>query len=181
MGAFIVRLDKPKNSSKGTHGWQVRVGGKRKYHSKLFSDNIYGSKGRALLAAEAYLDKYLKENPQYAQPSHPFSFREKLRSNNKSGVTGVGKSWGYPGWDKKKQYRMDFWYAFCPVGPKGQRNTWHKRFYVDTHGEAEARRLAIEFRKGWEKAAKEGKEALEAFFQREFYDKMTDNHLFGNY
>jgi len=180
MGAFIIRLDKPKNSAKGTHGWQVRVGGKRKYHSKLFSDNVYGSKGKALLAAEEYLNDYLKVHPQHAEPPRPHHFMEKtMMSNNKSGVTGVGKSWGYPGWDKKKQYKMEYWYAFCPIGPKGQRNTWRKRFYVNTHGDAEARRLAVEFRKGWEEAAKKGEAALKEFFQREFYDKMSYDRYFG--
>ncbi|HEY85627.1 MAG TPA: hypothetical protein G4N96_11025 [Chloroflexi bacterium] len=180
MGAHIVRIDKPKNSSKGTHGWQVRAGGKRKYHSKLFSDNVYGSKGKALVAAEGYLDQYVKKNPEHTEPPYPHHFREEgLMSNNKSGVNGVCRSWGYPGWDKKKEYRMDYWSAFCGVGPQGQRNSWHKRYYVNTHGEYEAKRLAIEFRKGWEEAIKEGEDALEEFFQREHFDKITYDNRFG--
>ena len=56
----IVRIDKPKDDPRhGTHGWQVRVGGKRGYHSRLFSDNTYGSKGKALVAAEEYLAEYI--------------------------------------------------------------------------------------------------------------------------
>ena len=180
MGAHIVRIDKPKNSPKGTHGWQVRAGGKRKYHSKLFSDNVHGSKGKALVAAEEYLDQYKKEHPDHVKPRRLHHFIEEgLMANNKSGVNGVFRGWSYPGWDKKKVYRMDYWAAFCSIGPQGQRNKWSKCFYVTTHGEEEAKRLAVEFRKGWEEAAVEGEEAIKEFFEREHFDKMTYDNRFG--
>ncbi len=69
MGS-IIRIDQPKdNSSKGTHGWQVRspTGSPKKYHSKLFSDNKLGGKQQALEAAQAYLKEYQEKNPYKAR------------------------------------------------------------------------------------------------------------------
>lgn len=181
--AHIVRIDCPKNSpTKGTHGWQVRVGGKRGYHSKLFSDNRYGSKGKALVAAEAYMEGYVKLHPEEdARRTLPFYTHFKngntVRSNNKSGINGVYRSHSYHGWDKSRTFKAYFWAAFCPIGPEGQRNRWFKRFYVDTHGEQEAKRLAIEFRKMWEEAAKEGEKALKDFFEREHFDQMRNSRF----
>ena len=89
---YIIRIDKPKNSVKGTHGWQVRVhtGVPKKYHSKLFSDQKCGSKGKALVAAEEYLAQYLKEHPEAPKmPVHVPYHRGRLSIRNKSGVTGV--------------------------------------------------------------------------------------------
>ena len=174
--AHIVRIDKPKNSTKGTHGWQVRAGGRRGYHSKLFSDNTFGSKGKALVAAEEYLRNYLKENPEMAtKPRGPFRQQfgsgKEVQANNTSGVNGVYRTHAYHGWDKKKEHKAFYWAAFCSIGPKGQKR-WTKRFYVDTHGETEAKRLAIEFRQGWEEAVKGGQRALDEFFDREFFDKQ---------
>lgn len=184
--AHIVRIDQPKNDpTKGTHGWQVRVGGSRGYHSKLFSDNVYGSKGKALVAAEEYLEQYLKDHPEEAQrrtkplwpPYRQFNNGKKVQANNKSGVNGVHKTYTYNSWDKKRKHKAWYWAAFCPIGPEGQRNRWFKRFYVDSHGDAEARRLAIEFRKMWEEAVEKGEDALKEFFDREHYDKMVDTRF----
>jgi len=181
----IVRIDHPKNSSKGTHGWQVRVGGKRGYHSKLFSDNVYGSKGKALVAAEEYLEEFVKAHPELEPQKNNWPFwtseTQDVRSNNTSGINGVHKTYTYHGWDKKKKHKAWYWAAFCPIGPEGQRNKWMKRFYIDSHGEEEAKRRAIEFRKMWEEAAKQGEEALEEFFEREHYDKMVDTRFGSDY
>ncbi len=175
--AFIVRIDAPKNSKKGTHGWQVRAGGKRGYHSKLFSDTQYGSKGKALVAAEQYLEEYLKAHPELADTTGPpfrFDDSDEVQANNKSGVNGVHKTYTYHGWDKKKEHKAWYWAASCPIGPQGQRNRWTRRFYIDTHGDEEAKRLAVEFRQMWEEAVKEGEAALKEFFDREHYDRIVD-------
>ncbi len=154
---YIVRVDKPKNDPiKGTHGWQVRGAGKRGYHSKLFSDNVYGSKGKALEAAEEYLAVYIEANPEEAavMPSReqnlfPLGFytREKLWSNNKSGVTGVFRTHNYDRWDTKKEKKRYYWGAFYTIDGRGRKQVRrHQKFYVEEWGEAEAKRRAIEFR-----------------------------------
>ena len=174
---YIVRIDKPKNSTKGTHGWQVRIHtGKnpRKYYSKLFSDGRYGSRGKALIAAEAYLEEYELQHPELAQspipPNKPF-LKDTLTRRNTSGINGVFRSHQFYSWDKERIPRY-YWGASCPTGPDGK--YFAKRFYVATHGEEEAKRLAIEFRKMWEEAVEAGEEALAEFFEREHYDKIKE-------
>ncbi|MBN1219089.1 MAG: hypothetical protein JXM69_09175 [Anaerolineae bacterium] len=170
MGAHIVRLDKPKNDpSKGTHGWQVRVGGDRGYHSKLFSDNVHGSRGKALIAAEEYLAEYLKEHPEWAgsnQEQYPHGFDEGgPRANNKSGVRGVYRTYAYGRWDAKKERKQYYWAAHYSIDREGRRRVRrHKRFLVDEYGEEEAKRRAVEFRSMWEEAALQGVEAVKKFF-----------------
>jgi hypothetical protein len=170
MGAHIVRIDKPKHDpTKGTHGWQVRVGSKRGYHSKLFSDNPHGSKGKALVAAEEYLEAYLKEHPEERIPpgeQYPHGFKEGfLQANNKSGVNGVYRTYEYGRWDTEKKRKLYYWGAFYSIDADGRRRVRrHEKFHVDEYGEEEAKRRAIEFRKMWEEAAKEGVEAVKRFF-----------------
>lgn len=177
--AHIVRIDKPKDSSKGTHGWQVRGSGKRGYHSKLFSDKSHGSRGKALVAAETYLEQYLLEHPEEAvtRPSNqPYYKGESLMGHNTSGITGVYYT-KYPHrWDKERL--VHYWCAFIPLGPKGQKR-WHKKFNIERYGEEEAKRLAIEFRREWEKAVDQGEEALEAFFDEYHYSRLI-NTEFGS-
>ncbi len=166
MGS-IVRIDQPKaDLEKGTHGWQVRVpsGEPKKYHSKLFSDSKYDSKDESLVAAEEYLVDYREKNPIVLRRRRDgLHYRKKLQVNNTSGKTGVYRTYHYFSWDKARKRRF-YWEAFCPIGPDGQRNRWGKRFYVDTYGEDEAKRRAIEFREMWEVAATAGEEALKQFF-----------------
>lgn len=174
----IVRIDKPKNSTKGTHGWQVRAGGKRGYHSKLFSDNVYGSKGKALVAAEEYLEQYLEEHPE-ARPgpkpaNQPFYRGKQLMGHNTSGITGVYYTEYAHRWDKERL--VGYWCAFIPGGPAGQKR-WHKKFNVERYGEKEAKRLAIEFRKEWEKAVFEGEEAVENFFEEYHFSRLIDTRF----
>lgn len=53
----ISRIDQPE---KKNHGWYVRV---HKFRKKLFSDSIYGSRRRALEAAENQRDIYFDSLP----------------------------------------------------------------------------------------------------------------------
>ncbi|MBN1995265.1 MAG: hypothetical protein JW953_21425 [Anaerolineae bacterium] len=167
----IIRIDKPKDDpDHGTHGWQVRlpIGVPRKYHSKLFTDNVYGSKGKALVAAEEYLEEQLRLYPERYKSAwgEPPTFMKRPPSNNKSGRTGVYRSHSYHGKTGKKQ---EFWAAFCPLGPYGRH--WNKRFYIVTHGEEQARALATELREMWEEAAEQGEEAVRRLFD-EYFDDM---------
>ena len=170
MGAHIVRIDNPKHDpTKGTHGWQVRVGNKRDYHSKLFSDNVHGSKGKALVAAEEYLETYLEEHPEERvspEGQYPYGFKEDyLQANNSSGVNGVYRTHEYGRWDLKRERKLYYWGAFYSIDAYGRTNVRrHEKFHTDHYGEEEARRRAIEFRQMWEEAAKQGPDAVRRFF-----------------
>ena len=158
----IIRLDKPKDDmTKGTHGWQVRVptGKPRKYYSKLFSDNVYGSKGKALVAAEEHLEEYLNTHTIIFENSTSPYFK-KRPARNKSGKTGVYRTHSYHGGTGLKQ---EFWGVYCSVGPYGR--PWTKQFYISTHGEEGAKQMAIEFREMWEEAVDKGEKALKQFFE----------------
>ena len=173
--ASIIRLDKPKNSSHGTHGWQVRGRGKRGYHSKLFSDGQYGRSEPALAAAKAYLQSYVENHPAERDNSHQPYHQGKRFSNNKSGVTGVYYTQYAHRWDKERL--VDYWCASLSRGPAGQK-PWHKKFNIERYGYREAKRLAIEFRREWEKAVKQGSEkALEEFFEEYHYSRLIDNRF----
>ncbi len=163
---YIVRVDKPKNEpAKGTHGWQVRGAGKRGYHSKLFSDNVYGSKDKALVAAEEYLTEFVKAHPEEGR-TYPSYHKGKLFANNKSGATGVFRTHEYGRWDKKKERKRYYWCAFYTIDGRGRKQVkGYEKFYVEEWGEAEAKRRAIEFRQMWEEAARVGEEAVKRFFE----------------
>ncbi len=158
----IIRIDKPKDNPKGTHGWQVRlpIGQPRKYHSKLFSDGVFGGKEAALAAAQAYRQEQLQQHPEKYKALHNRPFAQKPPSNNTSGRVGVYRSHSYHGKTGKKQ---EFWAAYCPRGPYGR--PWTKQFYIVTHGEEGARELAVELRDMWEEAAMQGTEAIDEFFE----------------
>jgi hypothetical protein len=171
MGAHIVRLDKPKDSPKGTHGWQVRVGERTGYHSKLFSDGVHGGREQALAAAQEYLEQYKAEHPESvglsAENMFPHGFDEgTLKSSNTSGIRGVFRTHNYDRWDAEKKKKLYYWGASYTIDKYGRRHlNRHKRFDIHIYGEEEARRRAIEFRLMWEEAAREGVEAVQAFFE----------------
>ena len=173
MAYQIIRIDKDKSKSGGnTHGWQVRVGQnlKKGYHSKLFSDGKYGGQGKALVAAEEYLEKYLQAHPEYNfqsdRPRWKRGFNEygTLGSRNKSGRNGVYRSREHPRRDKSRyQY---FWAASYTIDRFGKTGIIrNQKFLIDEYGEEGAKQKAIEFREMWEEAAKEGVEGVKAFFE----------------
>ena len=146
--AFICRIDK-----KRTHAWQVRGSGRRGYHSKMFSDGIYGSRDHALAVAKQYAAKIQKPR---RLPFRTFKLR-----NNTSGVNGVYRSHTYQGQTGKRQ---EYWAAFVSIGPDGHR--YVKRFYInDERDDEEAFDLAVEFRQMWERAATIGEKAIQQFFK----------------
>ncbi|MCG3208604.1 MAG: hypothetical protein FOGNACKC_02215 [Anaerolineae bacterium] len=161
--AHISRIDKPQPRNGGaTHGWQVRVGPKRGYHSALFSDSVFGGCEQARRAAEEYLEQYLTERPKLAdaitknreRPYHT----GKLDRRNKSGVTGVARR--FKRW---KGGGGRYWTAtFKNLAGRPASKSWR----IEVLGEQEARELAIEFRRGWEQAVDQGRDALEKFFNQ---------------
>jgi hypothetical protein len=173
--AHIVRLDKPKNSTKGTHGWQVRGSARRGYHSKLFSDRMLGGREASLKAAQEYLAEYRIKHPELGlRPQKPFH-DGKILNSNKSGITGVYYTQYAHRWDKERT--VSYWCAFVARGPKGQKR-WHKKFNIDRYGFYEAKRLAIEFRKEWEKAiSTEDPKVLEDFFEEYHFSRIIDTRF----
>jgi hypothetical protein len=174
--AFIVRLDKPKNSIHGTHGWQVRSRGRRGYHSRLFTDNVHGGKAKALEAAEEYLEQYHQAHPEELENPHQPYHKGELLGSNQSGVTGVYYT-EYPHrWDKE---RMEaYWCAFVPMTPDLENGRFSKAFRVGRFGDEEARQLAVEFRREWEKAVNTNdKRKLQHFFEEYHFKRLIDTRF----
>jgi hypothetical protein len=81
---YITRMDHG-----NTHGWWVRVYKDSKpVESKLFSDGVYGGKGKAKAEAQAHRDKVVKKNK--IVPVHMRKTREhSVDSRSTSGLVGV--------------------------------------------------------------------------------------------
>jgi len=159
--AHIVRV-----KGKSTVAWQVRVGigSGRKYHSKMFSDSVFGGSDDALVAAKKYLDDFLSDNPEYRIPQRKPQgpYHEGLHPNNVSGINGVHREGGrIVKWRGKSKVKHPQWRANYTVNGKGLK----KSFSTFKYGEEEAKRLAIEFRKMWEEAADKGKQAVIDFIE----------------
>lgn len=181
MAYHIVRIDKDKTKTGGnTHGWQVRIGHNSHtgYHSKLFSDGKYdGDQEKALAAAQEYLAEYLEKNAEYQESrrdrlyAHGFREDRKPIGTNKSGRNGVYRSREYYRHDKSR-YRY-YWAASYTIDRYGQKQVIRgEKFYIDEHGEKEAKRRAIEFREMWEEAAEGGVEAVVEFFAAYKEDRL---------
>lgn len=87
MADYIYRIE-----TGYTRGWQVRVPGK---DSKLFSDNIYGSRDRALEQARAYRDTLTDTLPG-PPGSHLRSEevnRRRQQALSSTGINGFGIVW----------------------------------------------------------------------------------------
>jgi AP2 domain/HNH endonuclease len=113
----------------------------RKWTSKLFSFSEYGSEGRAIVAAQAYRDKWLLDNPSIRE--------EKLRedrflinppSNNTTGIIGVNRTLQTQRSGQKTAYWQASWST-----QEGQK--FNKSFSVGKFGENNALGLAIKARR----------------------------------
>lgn len=133
----ISRIDDDKYR---THAWRVSLSRRGTRHVKNFPDKKYGGKGKALQQAKQFRDEFIAENP-------PLSRREFctiLRSNNKTGITGVyryAKSYRLKNGQVKKTW---YWEATWPIGNSQQS---HIAFSVRDYGEEKALRLATRARK----------------------------------
>ena len=141
---MIIRIDKPKHSRKGTHGWQVRINYDK--HTKMFSDKKLGGRRKAMAAARKYKKEYIKNNPP---PNADTGIRLKCQRNNKSGVNGVHHTYSYSSNPKKRGIKQWYW-AASYKNDEGKRQM--KRFLDSTFGYQEAKRMAIEFRRNWERS-----------------------------
>ena len=123
-----------------THAWRVKLVRRGEIHVKNFSDKRWGSKRKALAQAKAYRDELLLKHPPLSRKE----FCTTLRSNNRSGITGVyryAKSFTLKNGQVKQNW---YWEATWPIGNSQQS---HIAFSVNEHGERKARRLAIEARR----------------------------------
>jgi len=173
--ACIIRIDKhdKKRGISHTHGWQVRgrgtrKNGERKYHSKLFSDGVHGGKGKALIAAQEYLQA-IACSPVFdrpvSEPNHP-PYHYHLNKNNQTGIIGVHRT-------RTRYTRGRVRYPNWVATYTGIDGTQQKKSYsVNCYGEDEAKRLAVEFREMWEVAVKDSPEAVKQFLQ-----EMKDGYL----
>lgn len=128
----ISRID-----AKGTHGWYVRIYKNGKTYSKLYSDNKYGGKDRALDFA-----KKARQIALETLKSIPDDNNRRLVSHdkrNKSGIIGVSKTTKTNASGVKSVYFQVTW---SPEKGKIRNRQWS----VKKYGEEEAFRRAKEFR-----------------------------------
>ncbi len=128
----ISRID-----TRDTHGWYVRIYKNGKTYSKLYSDNKYGGKERALLVAQkarVIALEALKELPR--EPK-----RRLVRTDrrNKSGIIGVSKTTKI---NKNGTTSDYFQVTWSPEPGKVKNRQWS----VKKYGEEEAGRRAVEYR-----------------------------------
>jgi hypothetical protein len=128
----ISRID-----TRDTHGWYVRIYKNGKTYSKLYSDNKYGGKDRALLVAQkarVIALEALKELPR--EPK-----RRLVRTDrrNKSGIIGVSKTTKI---NKNGTTSDYFQVTWSPEPGKVKNRQWS----VKKYGEEEAGRRAVEYR-----------------------------------
>jgi hypothetical protein len=118
---------------KGTWYWKVSFSRRGVLHTRRFYDPKHGGSRKALSAAIAWRDKQLAA----LQPLRKLEFRQRLHSNNTSGVPGVH-------FLKPAKQPEGVWQAGILFDDgKRQRRT----FSVLKHGYEKARRMAIAARR----------------------------------
>lgn len=106
---------------------------------KFFSDNKFGGKRAALVAAKEFRDQLEESSRKYSVKE--LSLRPSVR--NKSGVVGVRL---HEQIDLRGDFEYHYWYWIAQWTDRlGRRKT--KSFSVHTHGDEEAFRLAVEARR----------------------------------
>ena len=122
-----------------THAWRVSLCRHGKRHVKNFADKKCGGKGRALKDARQYRDDLLIKYP----PMSRKEFCTILRSNNRSGITGVYK-YAKPFTLKNGTVKKNWsWEATWPIGNSEQA---HITFSVNEYGEEAAQQMAVDAR-----------------------------------
>ena len=121
-----------------TGGYLVRLTRRGKLHSQYFRDSEYGSKRKALTAAQDYRDEMEGSLKGFTAKQ----LSKKVRANNTSGTPGVRRVEEQdPRWPSEPKYA----YYVAQWSPeKGVRKT--KRFSIEKYGEKKALQLAIKAR-----------------------------------
>lgn len=143
----MSRSKKPKNmkgisriDSKGTHGWYVRVYNNGKTYSKLYSDNKYGGKDRALkFARKARQDAVdrLRKDPSNNRDNRPNLIHR--NKNNTTGVVGVTRA-------RKKNRSGNYSEIYQARWTNKYGKIKMRQWSIRKYGEEEAFRLACQFR-----------------------------------
>jgi len=138
MSKGISRVD---SAAKRQHSWLTRHYTETKTITKQFSDGSYGSKAKALQAAQAWLREQRKLHParRSLEDYAPFQFH-KARSN--TGILGISRTHDYARHDRSiKQAVFSVAYS-----DEGVRNC--KKFYIHNYAdEEEALADAVRFRR----------------------------------
>ncbi|NJR52298.1 MAG: AP2 domain-containing protein [Leptolyngbyaceae cyanobacterium CSU_1_3] len=130
----ISRIEQP---DKKHFGYYVRITWRGTQYAKFFSDKKHGGKQKALAAAEQYFDELDAEMPLDSQAGQ-------MTIRNTSGIVGVSRTKS-----TSRGHSYEYWQARWGSGE--QRKS--AKFSIHKYGEKEAKQLAIEARKNWEKAA----------------------------
>ncbi len=125
-----------KNTGKTVAGWKVNLKRRSKYMHKYFRDTKYGGRDNALEAAKAYRDSLMSVA---SESDYMLWRRNKKTERNTSGIVGVGR---YAVQYRKRKRLL--WQAFWQDAD-GKRRC--KVFFVSTHGESQAKALAIAARR----------------------------------
>lgn len=142
---YLTRFD-----FKGTHGWQVRVPKNFNidpldYHSKLFSDGIYGSKRKSKKAALDYREAFLKKTHQLDLLLSPRRITTRSRwrdAKNTSGILGVRRAVDLKVTSSGNICVQEYWMGYGMIAKK----YWSKTFSVYKYGEKEAFKWACQER-----------------------------------
>ena len=129
----ISRIDDPIYR---TYAWRVSLRRQNRLFVKNFTDKQHGGKQRALAAAKAYRDEFVKKHP----PTTRQQFCATLRRHNTSGIPGVyryAKPYVLADGEVRKLW---YWETTWPT-PEG--GSTKATFSVKQYGEEKAKQLAI--------------------------------------
>lgn len=133
----IRRMD---DASRRTHGWLVQVQRHNQIAIKMFSDSVWGGKRKALALARAWRDEHTQP---LAEQAHALWRRNRLRSNNRSGLVGVARYERKADAHGHKTGGPAYWLAFWTDANGTSRK---RKFSVKRWGERGAKQNAIEAR-----------------------------------
>lgn len=133
----ISRIDDPTHR---THAWRVSLRRRGEGLVKNFPDKKYGGKQKALAFAKQHRDKMVAKHP----PLSRVEFANALRSNNKSGVTGVCLVSCKYFLSDGTERRIWYWEASWPTTPGEHIN---QRFSCAIYGKEKAFELACRARR----------------------------------
>ncbi len=128
----ISRID-----SGSTHGWYVRVYRNGKTYSKLYSDNKYGGKEKALKYAEK-----AREMAQESIEKIPKKYTKRMvtkTKRNKTGIVGVSRT-------RKKNRSGKFSEYFQVTWTADEGVVKNRQWSIKKYGEREALKMAVMFR-----------------------------------
>ena len=127
-----------------TYGWYVRARFNGKVISKLFSDQKYGGKAKALMKARRFykrnLEKLIRENTDLATDKLPVKTIVSQNRRNNTGIVGVQKIVRHnPGGSTYQAYRVNW------TDKKGKSRT--RFFSIDKLGNQAAFKQAKDYRR----------------------------------